>query len=133
MKRHACSHEAMHVNPFRGLCHMGLRNNRMRPGRTDGLHVHALQLRDSLRQGLLHAHVAGDAPGARRIVDGYQALPLLDCAWHLPGYAQPLLLYLRVERVLSTQVTLFLSCLTEQGCSQRATKCVFLGSMDRLS
>ncbi len=65
----------------------------MRPGRTDGLHVHALQL-GTARQGLLHAHVAGDAPGARGVVDGDQALPLLHGDGHLPRDAQPLLLHL---------------------------------------
>ena len=51
------------------------------------------------RFGFVHAHVAGDALCARGIVDGYEPLPLLHCAWHLSRDAQALLLDLGVEAV----------------------------------
>ena len=66
--------------------------------RTYGLHMDAHELR-AARFGFVHAHVAGDALCARGIVDGYEPLPLLHCAWHLSRDAQALLLDLSVEAI----------------------------------
>lgn len=50
---------------------------------TNGLHMHTLQLRaGGLR--FRHAHVASDAASPGRVVDSYQALPLLNRAGDLP-------------------------------------------------
>lgn len=57
---------------------------------TKGLHVAADQLR-TLLPGLCHTHVTSDACSTRRIVDCYQALPLLHCHWLFSWDAQPLL------------------------------------------
>ncbi len=64
---------------------------------TYGLHVDALQL-GAFGLGILHPHVARNALGTRCIIDGDEALPLLDRAGHLPGDVQPLLLHLGLKQ-----------------------------------
>lgn len=60
---------------------------------TNGLDVYALQLRASTH-GIMHSHVAGHAFRACRVVDSYQALPLLNSQWQLFGDCKSLVLYL---------------------------------------